>query len=114
MKITFDEVSSNKEWLHSEIMSAVSIDMISKAHKDGFYDVKLLINGVELEPHYLNDIFRNIEKYIDGQAKVLVINKLEEAKEKAIKLLSLVESSIEKIKEDHDLYIRDPYEDPNV
>ena len=93
MKITFEETLSGKEWLHKELMESLTGDIIIKASKDQFYDVKLLVNGVELEPTFYNKLVNNIEKYIDAEAKSLVRQKLEAAEEKSRKLSELIDAA---------------------
>ena len=93
MKITFEETLSRKEWLHKELMESLTGDIITKASEDQFYDVKLLVNGVELEPAFYNKLVNNIEKYIDAEAKGLVRQKLEEAQEKSRKLSELIDAA---------------------
>jgi ferritin-like metal-binding protein YciE len=93
MKITFEETLSRKEWLHKELMESLTGDIIAKASEDQFYDVKLLVNGVELEPAFYNKLVNNIEKYIDSEAKSLVRQKLEEAEEKSRKLSELIDAA---------------------
>ena len=60
MKITFDETLSRKEWIHRELMESLTDEVISKAANDRFYEVKLLVNGIELEPNFFNDLVNNI------------------------------------------------------
>jgi len=72
MKITFSELLSTTEWLHTELLESLTGEAFLQASKDQFYEVKLLVNGIELEPQLLNRIFKNIEKHIDEQAKSLV------------------------------------------
>lgn len=91
MKITFEETLSRKEWLHKELMESLTGDIITKASEDQFYDVKLLVNGVELEPTFYNKLVNNIEKYIDAEAKSLIRQKLEDAEEKSRKLSELID-----------------------
>ena len=93
MKITFEETLSRKEWLHKELMSSLTGDIITKATEDQFYDVKLLVNGVELEPTFYNRLVDNIEKYIDAEAKSLVHQKLVEAVNKSRKLTEIIEAA---------------------
>lgn len=103
MKITFEEVLSRKEWLHTELMNSLTGDLITQASEDRFYNVKLLVNGVELEPQLFNKIVNNIEKYIDEQAKSLVIEKLEEAENKVRRLSELFDEVATKIKSEFNL-----------
>lgn len=37
MKITFEELLSRKEWIHSEMMKSLTEDLLLKANKDRFY-----------------------------------------------------------------------------
>ena len=76
MKVTFQEVLSRKTWLQKEMLNSLTGDIITKASEDQFYDVKLLINGIEIEPNIFNDIMNGIEKYVDAEAKELVKIKL--------------------------------------
>jgi hypothetical protein len=103
MKITFEETLSRKEWLHAELMESLTGDVIMKASEDQFYDVKLLVNGVELEPQLFNKIVNNIERYIDEQAKSKVIDKLEETENKLQKLSELFDEVVYKIKDEFSL-----------
>ena len=103
MKITFEEALSTKEWLHTELMNSLAGDLITKASEDGFYEVKLLVNGVELEPYLFNKIMNNIEKYIDEQAKSLVREKLEEAENKVRKLSEIFDEAAYRIKDEFNL-----------
>jgi hypothetical protein len=103
MKITFEEALSRKEWLHTELMNSLTGDLITQASEDRFYDVKLLVNGVELEPELFNKIVNNIEKYIDEQAKSLVREKLEEAENKVRRLSELFDEVAYKIKDEFNL-----------
>lgn len=103
MKIRFDEITEKTEWLHSELLSSLNHDIINKASNDGFYEVKLLVNGVELEPTLFNILMNNIEKAIDEQAKSLVRQKLQQAEDKANQLSGLVEVAKNKIINDFNL-----------
>lgn len=95
MKITFEEVLSEKEWLHLELMTSLTGEVIDKARKDSFYDVKLLVNGTELEPEMFNTIVNNIDKYIENQARNLIREKLEEAENKLEELFDKFSHDIE-------------------
>jgi mevalonate kinase len=99
MKITFEEVVSRKEWIHKEILNSVTTDIINKAFEDQFYEVKILINGIELEPKFYNDLITNIDSYVDREAKNMIKEKLEEALNDAMKLNDLIEEASDKIRE---------------
>ena len=103
MKVTFQEVLSRKTWLQKEMLNSLTGDIITKASEDQFYDVKLVINGVEIEPKIFNDIMNGIEKYIDAEAKELVKIKLEKAEYKVRKLDELISDASDKIREEFDL-----------
>ncbi len=62
MKITFDETTSCNEWIHKELLESLTGEVINKATEERAYNVKLLVNGVELEPKFFNDIVNNIDK----------------------------------------------------
>ena len=103
MKVTFQEVLSRKTWLQKEMLNSLTGDIITKASEDQFYDVKLLINGIEIEPNIFNDIMNGIEKYVDAEAKELVKIKLEKAEYKIRKLEELISEASDKIREEFDL-----------
>ena len=98
MKVTFQEVLSRKEWLQRELLNSLTGEMITKASEDQFYDIKLLVNGVELEPQIFNDIMNGVEKYIDGEAKALLKYQLEKAECKIKKLDELINEAADKIR----------------
>lgn len=103
MKITFDDVVNGREWIHAEMRNSLTHDLIDKAVSEQCYEVKILINGVEVEPELYNKIMNGVEKYIEIQAKELVIEKLEEADNKSRKLNDLINEACEKIKEEFKL-----------
>lgn len=93
MKITFEQVLSESDWLQKEMLISLPFEVIDKASKDQFYDVKLLINDVEVEPKAFNDIMNKIEEYIDREARILVNEKLNEADLKVRKLVDMIETA---------------------
>lgn len=98
MKITFDEIVPRRdEWIHKELLRSLHGDIIHKAKDDRFFEVKLLVNGVELEPSYFNDIMNNLEKYIDSEAKVLAKEYFEELRIKSQKLSDMIDEATRKI-----------------
>ena len=99
MKITFEESLSTKEWIHKELMTSLTGEVIDKAMKERAYDVKLLVNGVELEPKFFNNIVNNIEKYIEREAQSLINDRLFEAEQEARKLEEVVRSATENLRE---------------
>lgn len=105
MKITFKDALSTKEWIHRELMNSLTGDIIEKAMEDEFYDVKLLVNGVELEPKFYNDILNNIESYIKNQAEQIIETKLSKIKSKLAKLDEIVDDSINNISDQLNLIL---------
>jgi hypothetical protein len=102
MKITYDELIE-KEWLYIELMNSLPDDLIAQTSKDGFYEVKLLVNGIEIEPQLFTEIVSNIEKYIDKEAKCLLRNKFEEVDDKIFRLHELFNEATDKIKSEFNL-----------
>lgn len=103
MKITFEELIRERSWLNSEILSSLPDEVMIAAVKDGFYEVKIVINGVELEPNLFNEVMSGIERYIDDQARSLIREELEEAENKVRKLSELVEEASNKIRDEFKL-----------
>lgn len=109
MKVTFEDLLSRKEWLHGELLNSLTVDVINQANDDKFYDVKLLVNGIELEPQFFNDIMNNVVKYIEKEAKSLVREQLEVAEQKARKLSELIDEASNQIKGEFDLFENEDY-----
>lgn len=100
MKVTFEETTSRKEWLHKELLNSLTPEVIDKAMEDRFYDVKLLVNGIELEPSFYNSLVSGIEKYVEKEAAELLKAKFELVKEKTQKLSDIVDSCIDTLMEE--------------
>lgn len=107
MKITFDETLSRKEWIHRELMESLTDEVISNAANDRFYEVKLLVNGIELEPNFFNDLVNNIEKYVDAEAEKLAAEKISKITERQNVLLNAIDEAIYKIKDEFDINTED-------
>jgi hypothetical protein len=109
MKVTFEETLTRKEWLHKELMNSLTGEVITKASKDQFYDVKLLVNGIELEPVFFNKIMNNLESFIEGEAQELFKQKYEQkydAIERKLNFLNeLLKETNEKFKDEMGLDI---------
>lgn len=83
MKLSFEEVLSRKQLLHQEILSSLKDEHFKDLDPNANeWDVKLVINGIECTPILLNDIWNNLEKYIDREAKLLLANQYEEVQSK--------------------------------
>lgn len=100
MKITFKELLNGKEFIHHELLQSLTGEVIDKALEKECYDVKFLVNGVELEPKFFNNVFNNIEKYIEKEAQKLINDRCFEAEMKARKLEETVQEAIENIREE--------------
>ena len=107
MKITFKDVLSKQEWLHTELMNSLTGDVIVKASNDRFYEVKLLVNGIELEPKFFNDLVNNIGKYIDAEAEKLAAEKIAKISERQNILLNVIDEAIYKIKDEFNINTED-------
>lgn len=103
MKITFQEVLGRKEWIHEVLLNSLTGEIIAKAAKDQYYDVKLLVNDIELEPTLFNQIMNNVEKFIDTEVRNLISEKLEIADNKTRRLQELINEAIEKIRDEFEL-----------
>ena len=103
MKITFEETSSRKQWIHKELLHSLDFDTINNTKNDAAYDVKLLVNGKELEPKFFNYLVENINKYIDDRAKELINDKLWDAKMKADKVYDVINKINDDIREEFNI-----------
>lgn len=103
MKITFEELLSRKEWLHTELLHSLTGDVINKASEDQFYEVKLLVNGIELEPTFFNNLVNGIEKYVDKEANSLLEAKLEKCEFSVERLKEYIYEASYKIREEFEL-----------
>ena len=93
MRISFREALSRKEWLHKELMQSLNGETIAKAIEDQYFDVKLLVNGVEIEPSFYNNLIDKIDEHIENAAKAKIIQNLEKAIAAAYELNELVEKA---------------------
>ena len=107
MKITFEQALSRQEWIHEELLSSLDGDTISKAQEKGAYEVKLLVNGNELEPKFFNDLMNRLELYIKKEAKEMIEEKLFEAEQKGRKLEEMVKLATEQIRDEFNIEVDD-------
>lgn len=103
MKITFEEILSKDEWLHSEMLNSIPLELTSQVSEDGFYDVKLLVNGQEIEPILFNKIMNNLEEYIKLEGRSLLKYKLQEADDKINRLHNILDEAKDKILDEFDI-----------
>ena len=108
MKITSKDLVSGtrgkvKDWVCEEILSSLTDETIHspvKTDEDGMvYEVKLLINGVEVELKLLQRIYEGIEKIVDDEAAIIADNKLKEALHSIDMLHNIVKEAEYKIRE---------------
>ena len=100
MIITVEELLGRKEFIHHEILSSLTDEVMLSVDDKRQYEVKLLVNGIELEPKFFNDLINNIEKYIEKEAQKLINDRCFEAEMKARKLEETVKEAIENIREE--------------
>lgn len=109
MKINFEDLVKEHNWLHTELLNSLNNELINDALEKQEYEVFLLINGQKVEPKVLTSMFEKLERYIKLEAQSLLEDELEEAKDKAWRLTKLVEQAsadiIDKfcIEDDNDL-----------
>lgn len=83
MKITFEEALSRKTWLQKELMESLNDECFSckEALEKQEWDVKLVVNGVDVEPVWFNSIMTKLKEHIDAEAKLLFEQHLESIQE---------------------------------
>ena len=108
MKITSKELVSGirggvKDYICEEILSSLTSETIHspiETEEDGhIYEVKLLINGIEVEPKLLQRIYAGIEKIVDDEAAIRADNKLKEALHSIDMLHGVIKEAEYKIRE---------------
>jgi len=90
MKVTYSEMLSKKKWFHKELMASLDGDTIFDNGEKQYLDVKLLINGKTFNPDFLEDLYQNIESYIEHEAKLYIKEKLDDAEDVASHLLETI------------------------
>ncbi len=94
MKLTFKELLSRSEHLHDEVTSSVPDEVWGKLGEDKFYDVKLVINGIECEPRIYNKIIKNFDKYIETEAQNIVKDRFQDIESEADRLNEIIKNQI--------------------
>lgn len=106
MKITFDEVLSKSTPLENELMLSLT-DKVFATHDPKTspreWDVKLFINGVEVEPVIYNSLFSHTEEWIEERAKDYLREKLDEADRSIRELTEYLEEAKANIIDKHNL-----------
>ena len=103
MKVKFEDLKQGHSWVHDELFSSMSSEVINKAHEVGEFDIKLVVNGIDIDPKLLNYVINNIEEIVDNKAKQLVLDKLDDAENEAYKLLETVREARSEIIEQYKL-----------
>lgn len=88
-----------KNWLCEEILHSLTDETIHSENKgeDGYiYDIKLLVNGIAIEPILLTKLLEGIETIVDNEAKALISNRINQSIENFETKLSEI---IEEVKE---------------
>lgn len=106
MLITFEDTLNKRDWLHSCLLNSLTFEAIESGEKTRTYEVKLLVNGIELEPTTLNTLLSNVEKFIDNEARNLAATKLQEIMSKASDYMDLIESAKSNLQDMIDIHIR--------
>jgi len=83
MKITFGEALSRKTWLQKELMQSLTDECLNckEAIEKQEWDVKLVVNGVDVEPVWFNSIMTKLDEHIEIEAKILFEQHLESIQE---------------------------------
>jgi hypothetical protein len=85
-----------RDWICEEVLSSLTDETIyspTQNDEDGHvYEIKLVINGIEVEPKLLQRLYDGIEKIVDDEAAIIADNKLKDA-------LSSIDTLHEVIKE---------------
>jgi len=90
---------TTRDWLCEEILHSLTAETIHSENKgeDGnIYDIKLLVNGVAIEPKLLTKLLEGLESIIASEAKALISNRINESVENFESKLSEI---IEEVKE---------------
>jgi hypothetical protein len=90
MIITFQEAISEDDLLHIALMSCLTPEVIEQAMEKKEYDVKLVVNGVELDPTILNLFNEKADEWVETRAKKMAAEKFHEAAHAASEFARMV------------------------
>lgn len=79
MKISFQDAIHKNDLLHIALMNCLTPEVIESAREAEEYDVKLVVNGVELDPTTLNLFQDKAEEWIETRGKEIAAEKFHEA-----------------------------------
>lgn len=104
-----EDTKTDNYWLYRCLMRSMSTEMIEKTRNKGKdedkdnFDVKLIINGVEVEPTFLQDLVKNVVKHIDESADDLMKKKFQEAKQRLWRLDEIVDDACSAIRKEFNI-----------
>lgn len=103
MIITWQSLLYENTWLNKCIMDSLTNECIESGREKTQYEVKLLVNGIELEPKLLDDLISNVAKYIDSEALKVADDKLKEALNEVECLNDIIKDVTYKIRDKFDI-----------
>jgi hypothetical protein len=106
MIITWKSLLNENTWLNACIMDSLTNECIESGCEKKQYEVKLLVNGIEIEPKLLEKLILNVVKYIDSEALKVADEKLKDALHDVELLNDIIKEVTYKI--------RDKYEIPDL
>jgi hypothetical protein len=103
MIITWKSLINENSWLNKCIMDSLTNECIESGREKTQYEVKLLVNDIELEPKVLEDLITNVVKYIEKEAVSLADEKLKDVLVRADKLQEIVNEACYKIRDEFNI-----------
>jgi len=76
--------------LHIALMGCLTPEIIESAREAEAYDVKLVVNGIELDPTILNLFSEKAEEWVETRAKKMAAEKFHEAAHAASEFARMV------------------------
>jgi len=96
----------NNFWLSKVIMNLpFSSETIDSGKEKQEYEIKLLINGFEHDPNWINKFIESIDEYIDKEAQIKANELYREAMRKGEILNEIIEEATNKIAEEFNISI---------
>ncbi len=103
MIISFKEIRNKKgDNLRKELYQSLTDDVLINRSKKGSYeiDVKLIVDGVELDPKLLHSLISNIEEFIEDKANEIILNRMNDIEYKKMKELEdIVTEAVIKVRD---------------
>jgi hypothetical protein len=84
-------------------MNSLTGECIESGREKQQYEVKLLVNGIELEPKLLEDLILNVVKHIDIEALKVADDKLKDALHDVEDLNDIIKEVSYKIRDKFDI-----------